>query len=143
MQKLMKAVTVVMLLGLLSGCNVKDGGGMINPDEAVLDALSGDWTGDDGRWSAAIDGYHITLQMDGAAVLEGTYTLNAPADESADARTALVPDGGELSLDGTVTGTVEGLYLENGSLYMEIAYDEAYAGHAQCQSGTVVFTKAE
>lgn len=127
-----------LLIGAFSGCSafeIKDGDGMINPYGPMLEALSGRWENEEGDWRAVIDGYGLTLLYGGDTVLEDSYTLALP-DEDTEKITELELSQRELKCDKGAVGTAESLYSENGVLYLEISYPDG-------SSGTIRFEKKD
>lgn len=147
MVKYKRMVVSALLFGLLfclvPGCNVMDGGGMINPFDEMLEVLSGNWKSADGKWLAVIDGYNITLQKDGMPVLDDSYTLSLPSAENANGESDLELYHTEIKCEAGVIGSIGQLCIENGKLYMSIAYDEAYSEYPGYEKEIVEFAKAE
>ena len=99
---------------------ILDGPGMINKDAPMLELLSAEWMSEDGVWSARIEGNTLDLSYQQDLVYSGSFFFSF--------------DGGDLNVkteleffdnqfereDGSVSSTIESLYVENCRMYLDI-----------------------
>lgn len=148
MKKGFKAVICITVLGLLSGLlsgcssirklfagNVKDGDGMVNYNGYFVEMYNGDWTGADGRYGITVDGYQLSLFVDGEQVLATEFNLYADSDDTDAHNDIELVENEIVPASGKSMAIVDKLYSEKGMLYMLLTF-------ADGTKNTVTFEKA-
>lgn len=107
-------------LYLRFGLHVLDRPGMENPAGPMLELLNADWMSDDGVWSARIEGETLDLSYRQELVYSGGFSFDFQGD-GLNAKTELSFDDKQFeSEDGSVSSTMESLYVENCRMYLDI-----------------------
>lgn len=113
---------------------ILDGSGMINKDAPMLELLSTEWVSEDGVWSACIEGYTLALSYQQNLVYSGNFYFDFDGDDL-NVKT-------ELQLfylqfereDGSVSSTIESLYVENCRMYLDITVSKEGADSMRQQA---------
>lgn len=107
-------------LYLRFGLQVLDRPGMENPAGPMLELLNAEWMSEDGAWSAHIDDYKLCLSCRQELVYSGSFSFDFQGDDL-NVKTELTFDDKQFeSEDGSVSGTIESLYVENCRLYLAL-----------------------
>ena len=147
MKKRMIVFTVIVILGigviLVGGIfmyrhfvldRILDGPGMENPAGPMLELLNADWMSDDGVWSARIEGETLDLSYRQELVYSGGFSFDFQGD-GLNAKTELTFDDKQFeSEDGSVSGTIESLYVENCRLYLALTISKEGEGSMRQQA---------
>lgn len=107
-------------LYLRFGLQVLDRPGMENPAAPMLELLSAEWTSEDGVWSARIEGERLDLSYQQNLVYSGSFFFGFDGDDL-NVKTELDFYNKQFeSEDGSASGTIESLYVENCRLYLAL-----------------------
>ena len=132
MKKTLIAILIVILVlavltvaGLLAyqyfAGKTVDGPVMENPAAPMLELLSAEWMSEDGVWNARIEGETLNLSYQQDLVYSGSFSFDFNGDDL-NVRTELqFYDKQFESEDGSVSGTMESLYVENCRMYLDIS----------------------
>ena len=132
MKKTLIAILIVILVlavltvaGLLAyqyfAGKTVDGPVMENPAAPMLELLSAEWMSEDGVWNARIEGETLNLSYQQDLVYSGSFSFDFNGDDL-NVRTELqFYDKQFESEDGSVSGTIESLYVENCRMYLDIS----------------------
>ncbi len=119
---------------------VTDGPVMENPAGPMMELLDAQWMSEDGVWSARIDDYTLDLSYQQALVYSGNFSFDFQGDDLS-VKTELSFGHRDFeSEDGSVSSTMESLYVENRRLYLDITVSKAEEGSVRQQ---VVLDRAE
>ena len=97
-----------------------DGPVMENPAAPMLELLSAEWTSEDGLWDAHIEGYTLELRCRQDLVYSGNFFFDFDGDDPNVKTELQFYDTQFESEDGSVSGTMESLYVENCRMYLDI-----------------------
>ena len=115
-------------LYLRFGLQVLDRPGMENPAAPMLELLSAQWTSEDGVWSARIEGETLDLSYQQDLVYSGSFFFGFNGDDL-NIKTELDFYNEQFeSEDGSVSSTIESLYVENCRLHLDITVSKAGEG---------------
>lgn len=121
-------------LYLRFGLQVLDRPGMENPAAPMLELLSAQWTSEDGVWSARIEGETLDLSYQQDLVYSGSFFFGFDGDDL-NVKTELdFYDKQFESEDGSVSSTIENLYVENCRLHLDITVSKAGEGSIRQQA---------
>lgn len=97
--------------------------GMENPAGPILELLNAEWMSEDGVWSAHIggkEGNTFDLSCRQELVYSGNFSFSFQGDDL-NVKTELdFYDKQFKSEDGSISGTIESLYVENCRMYLDI-----------------------
>ncbi|MGN0609731.1 MAG: hypothetical protein ACI4J6_11030 [Oscillospiraceae bacterium] len=97
--------------------------GMENPARPILELLNAEWMSEDGVWNAHIggkEGNTFDLSCRQELVYSGNFSLGSQGDDL-NVKTELdFYDKQFKSEDGSISGTIESLYVENCRMYLDI-----------------------
>ena len=121
-------------LYLRFGLQVLDRPGMENPAAPMLELLSAEWTSEDGVWSAHIDDYKLYLSYRQELVYSGSFSFDFQVDDL-NVKTELnFYDKQFESEAGSVSSTMESLYMENRRLHLDITVSKEEEGSVRQQA---------
>ena len=121
-------------LYLRFGLQVLDRPGMENPAAPMLELLSAQWTSEDGVWSAHIEGETLDLSYQQDLVYSGSFFFGFDGDDL-NIKTELDFYNEQFeSEDGSVSSTIESLYVENCRLHLDITVSKAGEGSIRHQA---------
>ena len=121
-------------LYLRFGLQVLDRPGMENPAAPMLELLSAQWTSEDGVWSAHIDDYKLYLSYRQELVYSGSFSFDFQVDDL-NVKTELnFYDKQFESEAGSVSSTMESLYMENRRLHLDITVSKEEEGSVRQQA---------
>lgn len=127
-------------LYLRFGLQVLDRPGMENPEAPMLELLNAEWMSEDGVWSARIEGEILNLSYQKDLVYSGSFFFDFNKDDL-NAKTELTfYDKQFESEDGSISGTIESLYVENCRLYLVLTVSKAGEANVRQQ---MVLNRAE
>ena len=107
-------------LYLRFGLQVLDGPGMENPAAPMLELLNAEWMSEDGVWNARIEGHTLDLSYQQDLVYSGNFFFDFIGDDL-NVKTELdFYDKQFESEDGSVSSTIESLYVENCRMYLAL-----------------------
>lgn len=93
---------------------------MENPEAPMLELLSAEWTSEDGVWCARIEGETLDLSYQQDLMYSGSFFFGFVGDDL-NVKTELdFYDQQFESEDGSISSTIESLYVENCRLYLDI-----------------------
>ena len=135
---ILASAALVALVGtglyLRFGLQVLDRPGMENPAGPMLELLSAQWTSEDGVWSARIEGETLDLSYRQNLVYSGSFSFDFQGDDL-NVKTELTFDDKQFeSEDGSVSGTIESLYVENCRLYLALTISKEGEGSMRQQA---------
>ena len=135
---ILASAALVALVGtglyLRFGLQVLDRPGMENPAGPMLELLSAQWTSEDGVWSAHIEGETLDLSYRQELVYSGSFSFDFQGDDL-NVKTELdFYDKQFESEDGSVSSTMESLYMENRRLHLDITVSKAGEGSIRHQA---------
>lgn len=121
-------------LYLRFGLQVLDRPGMENPAAPMLELLSAQWTSEDGVWSVRIEGERLDLSYQQNLVYSGSFFFGFDGDDL-NVKTELDFYNEQFeSEDGSVSSTIESLYVENCRLHLDITVSKAGEGSIRQQA---------
>ena len=121
-------------LYLRFGLQVLDRPGMENPEAPMLELLNAEWMSEDGVWSARIEGEILNLSYQKDLVYSGSFFFDFNKDDL-NAKTELTfYDKQFESEDGSISGTIESLYVENCRLYLVLTTSQEEEGSVRQQA---------
>ena len=121
-------------LYLRFGLQVLDRPGMENPAAPMLELLSAQWTSEDGVWSARIEGERLDLSYQQNLVYSGSFFFGFDGDDL-NVKTELDFYNKQFeSEDGSVSGTIESLYVENCRMYLVLTTSKEGEGSIRQQA---------
>lgn len=121
-------------LYLRFGLQVLDRPGMENPAAPMLELLNAEWTSEDGVWSARIEGERLDLSYQQNLVYSGSFFFGFDGDDL-NVKTELDFYNKQFeSEDGSISGTIESLYVENCRLYLDITVSKEGEGSVRQQA---------
>ena len=113
---------------------VLDRPGMENPAVPMLELLSAQWTSEDGVWSARIEGERLDLSYQQNLVYSGSFFFGFDGDDLT-VKTELDFDNKQFeSEDGSVSSTIESLYVENCRMYLVLTTSKEGEGSIRQQA---------
>ena len=113
---------------------IVDGPGMENPAAPMLELLNAEWMSEDGVWSARIEGDTLDLSYRQDLVYSGSFFFGFDGDDL-NVKTELdFYDKQFESEDGSVSGTIECLYVENCRMYLDITTSKEGEGSIRQQA---------
>ena len=121
-------------LYLRFGLQVLDRPGMENPAAPMLELLSAQWTSEDGVWSARIEGERLDLSYQQNLVYSGSFFFGFDGDDL-NVKTELDFYNKQFeSEDGSVSSTIESLYVENCRMYLVLTTSKEGEGSIRQQA---------
>lgn len=121
-------------LYLRFGLQVLDRPGMENPAAPMLELLSAQWTSEDGVWSARIEGERLDLSYQQNLVYSGSFFFGFDGDDL-NVKTELDFHNKQFeSEDGSVSSTIESLYVENCRMYLVLTTSKEGEGSIRQQA---------
>lgn len=128
------AASVGTVLYLRFALQPLDWPNMENPAAPMLELLNAQWLSEDGVWSARIDGYKLYLSYRQEPVYSGNFSFDFHGDDL-NAKTELTLHDQQFeSEDGSISSTMESLYVENGRLYLDITTSKEGEGSIRQQA---------
>lgn len=121
-------------LYLRFGLQVLDRPGMENPAAPMLELLSAQWTSEDGVWSVRIEGERLDLSYQQNLVYSGSFFFGFDGDDL-NVKTELDFYNKQFeSEDGSVSSTIESLYVENCRMYLVLTTSKEGEGSIRQQA---------
>lgn len=121
---ILASVALAALVGtglyLWFGLQVLDRTGMINTDAPMLELLNAEWMSEDGVWSARIEDYTLDLSYKQDLVYSGNFFFGFDGDDLNVKTELQFHDKHFEKEDGSSSGTIESLYVENCRMYLDI-----------------------
>lgn len=105
--------------------DIRDGGGMANPEAPILDVLSHRWIDADGRWIADIHAYHLELYREEKKAYDDLF---GHFSAEADPKGRIEPELKNRRIESEcemISGELVEFYVENNKMHLLIQYDDA------------------